>query len=65
MGQAGGRLDGHHAGRVFGLEALIALPLSRTTTTTRSSHQGLHRIAKTNEQFPTACSQPAPENGLP
>jgi hypothetical protein len=45
----------------FGLEALIALPLSRTTTTTKSSHQGLHRIAKTNERFPTACSQPAPE----
>ena len=22
-------------------------------------------LAKTNEQFPTACSQPAPENGLP
>jgi hypothetical protein len=22
-------------------------------------------LAKTNEQLPTACSQPAPENGLP
>jgi transposase len=28
------------------------------------SNQGLHWITKTNEQFPTACSQPAPENGL-
>ena len=28
-------------------------------------NQGLYRITKTNEQFPTACSQPAPENGLP
>ena len=28
-------------------------------------HQGLHWITKTNEQFPTACSQPAPANGLP
>jgi len=28
-------------------------------------HQGLRWIAKTNEQFPTACSQPVPANGLP
>ena len=48
----------------FGLEALIALPLSRTTTTTRNFHQGLHWTAKKNKQFPTACSRPAPENGL-
>jgi hypothetical protein len=29
------------------------------------SLQGLQRIAKTNEQFPTACSKPPPANGHP
>jgi hypothetical protein len=42
----------------------IALPLYRTTAKTKSFHQSLHWIARTTEQFPTACSKPAPENGL-
>src|SRR5216683_3062785 len=53
----------------FGLEALIALPLYRTTTTTKSFHQGLHRIAKTNEQFPNGvlatCSRKWPSMTVP
>jgi len=41
-----------------------ALPLSRTTTTTKVSHRSLHRSSKDERTVTTACPQPGPENGF-
>jgi hypothetical protein len=49
----------------FGIYLPVKINGRSATRCCMADRQGLHSIAKTNEQFPTVCSQPAPENGLP